>query len=101
MHNLRRVVVNGESYYCCLGRLCELARAAGATSLLQPPHVTAGNEVVFTYGNLGDDFNSRMLPTHVRKWAGLSASEEDKLARMNDDGATFAEIADYLEQSPV
>lgn len=40
-----------------------------------------------------------MLPPSVRKKLGMSREVAMELAMMNDDGCTFAEIADFIEQN--
>ena len=74
--------------HCCLGVLCEVAEVEGV------------------------DFNfipdESYLPEPVMKWAGLKSkqahyrdpetgSEDGSLVQMNDKGASFAEIADFIE----
>jgi hypothetical protein len=80
-----------EIGHCCLGVACELAKQAGVIS----------------------DYKSSewFLPVTVRNWLGLAThggtyqESEDtdldmSLARKNDRGATFSEIADIIESEP-
>lgn len=86
---------------CCLGVLCELAVAAGV------PLYVEDVDGKRTYD--GNDFYP---PTAVIKWAGLDnlgpdkhnprvefESEHRPVAKLNDEGKTFAQIADAIEKS--
>jgi hypothetical protein len=77
--------------HCCLGVLCEVARVEG-----------------LDFGFLPDD---SYLPETVMEWVGLKSqqahyrertrdgnSEDGSLVQMNDSGASFAEIADFIEE---
>jgi hypothetical protein len=79
--------------YCCLGVLCDLAVAAGVIS---PPH----RGPLWTFDGSPD-----YLPKRVEEWAGLQSCNPavshdghlDRLANLNDDGVSFAEIADLID----
>ena len=68
-----------KCYYCVLGVLCDS---------LDP---TMWN------GNLYDG-RSGSLNSEMREMTGLSRSESERLAEMNDSGMSFAEIADHIEK---
>ena len=72
--------------YCCLGVLC---CAQGIDPL------EGSNEPLY----LGSE--SRLQTTQLREFArgGLSPSDCDLLAELNDSGASFDEIADYIEKN--
>jgi hypothetical protein len=87
---------------CCLGVLCDLAVADG---VIPPPveHDTDG----WLYAGAGS-----VLPEEVARWAGLkdqtnpyfadelevgNASDTKGLAELNDDGWSFAQIADAID----
>lgn len=82
--------------YCCLGVACELSGLGNWT-------VSAWGEGVLDY--FGDH---GMMPEPVMEWLGLrgklgSYGPPDKklyLADHNDNGKTFAEIADIIESEP-
>lgn len=93
---------NNADEFCCLGVLCDLAVKNGAYVT-----VTADDEMNgFTYGG-----EIGFLPSLVREWAGLSERDpvlvpaEDNpehdgdlhAAQLNDEGKTFAEIADLID----
>lgn len=80
---------SGEKF-CCLGVLadiqgCEWMPDKGDLGMV--PIRKDGRGIV----NGSDD----MLPT--RRAGGLSKDAQEKLAQMNDDGASFKEIADHIE----
>jgi hypothetical protein len=85
--------------YCCLGVLCEQAVGAGVVNR------TDGGDGRFYYGDGSDEEgegNDITLPPSVANWAGLEADSPQidgrHLSEMNDDdGKTFAEIADAIE----
>jgi hypothetical protein len=71
--------------YCCLGVLCDMSKASKweATPL--------GWE--HKYGGMAG-----LPPASVREWAELSRRAQDELSHLNDCGATFAKIADWIER---
>jgi len=86
-----RVHYNDGTYsYCCLGVLCELAVAEGVIE-------------TSTDGYAGRD---KILPVEVMHWADLPDAfgsfghpdTRQDLARSNDEGASFEEIADLIEK---
>jgi hypothetical protein len=107
---LRQVRDGGEYEYCCLGVLCELARAEGVEIALEYDE----DEGVWSY-----DGESAYLPPAVAEWAGLPVSEQidtdtgrrwclpsvnvpgggkDTLVVLNDhDRWNFAQIADAID----
>ncbi len=96
---LRRTYRPGEgeipAEYCCLGVLCDLYDKANKTS---------------SWNNETDNFMGKgaFLPEEVSGWAGMNAYERDGLftsageyedvVSMNDNGATFGDIADVIER---
>lgn len=101
-----------DNAYCCLGVLSELAVKAGVI----PPPVSCpiGDDVVLSsfYGGY-----TEMPPPEVYEWVGVATGElhlkqpltlngrhvsdltYTKLANMNDDGESFADIADAIEKA--
>lgn len=99
-------LLNMEGKFCCLGVLCDQAVKAGVIRQSE------------RYGRVTYDGTDTILPTSVRKWAGLpdGNTHDDAnnpevivdnhaigLAELNDgaDGYerhTFAEIADLIEE---
>lgn len=66
--------LKGSGGYCCLGVLCEIQ---GATS-----------------AELLDKYESKVDPRYA---AGLSVELQNSLARLNDRGMTFEQIAQVIE----
>ena len=88
----------GGNGYCCLGVLCQMAANEGATHRFESEH---GG--VYTYGSSRDNADTAYLPMDVRKWSGVGthrgyvSSIDCSLATLNDNGKTFAEIADVIQ----
>lgn len=102
-----RYALNTDGKFCCLGVLCEIARADEGLRL----EVKNINEIVI-YGD-----ESSFLPRQVAEWAGIDSSgsipdnfpvefvngkgHRDtaySLMALNDSGATFEDIADIIEE---
>lgn len=86
-----------DEEYCCLGVLCDVS---GLGKWNQPTDGYCDYQVT------DDDFSSGMLPDAVQDWAGLKHCAGDdvligdaklSLVVHNDQGRTFAEIADAIE----
>lgn len=92
--------------FCCLGVLCDLAAKQGVGNWIPSPDV---------HGFLtpGDGRASGALPPAVVQWAGLRSNvahipggvryaigtrESSTLVLLNDNGYTFAQIADIIEE---
>lgn len=88
--------------FCCLGVLCDLAEKE---KVIEEPSLSCSNY----YYAYGDEDNDVTLPYEVRSWSGLEdcdptlidpTHENDEgysAAALNDDGKTFAELADLIE----
>jgi hypothetical protein len=105
---LNKVSPSGESSYCCLGILCEVAMENGLV-IAKKPDVgfdhNINNEYVkidiFQYNGDGD-----LQPREVSHWLGLGnirnvlvthEGEQALISRLNDiNQLTFSEIADLL-----
>lgn len=105
--------VNG---FCCLGVLCDLAVREGVIDAPTKAEIDYGKDVgtVTTYLYPayidGDDEREHSyLPEAVSTWAHINRhGNRDRdpatngyrpsLAALNDDGKTFSEIADVIEQ---
>ena len=89
--------------FCCLGVLCDIHKPEGWK------FCQGGGDVARQWGY--EDFNgdgerNDVLPPHVKRWAGLELQSPEikkldgyaaSLANLNDNGTTFAEIADLIE----
>jgi hypothetical protein len=91
--------------YCCLGILCEIAVREGVIKPAIPIYRGGSDETLFDYA----DEPTNLLPAVVQRWAGLSSEDpevdagnigrtEESLAGLNDSGASFAEIAQIIEE---
>jgi hypothetical protein len=103
---------DGTIGLCCLGVLCELAIAEGVPGLKREIS-KAGATTWYVWADEfdeGDDnwveYPSEDLPTPVKEWAGLDRKNPHigfknyRASIWNDEeGATFAEIADMVEES--
>jgi hypothetical protein len=86
-----------EHGYCCLGVACEIAVQNG---VIKPATATCGLRYVYGYAD-------GVLPRSVKQWLGLATADggfltydRTSLARMNDAGAPFEDIADVIEREP-
>lgn len=95
--------------YCCLGVLCELAKAEGVVRTFPLDDI---NNVPYgpapTEDNPFPQTSTSYLPQPVVDWAGLVSQDGDPILTIdgsfkrasehNDTKRTFAEIADALDQ---
>lgn len=72
-------VLKCDGAYCCLGVLQTVSREMG-TAVSKDP---------------GDEY---LRPTTALKKLGLDFQDQVDLAAMNDEGKSFKEIADYIEE---
>lgn len=84
-----RHALNRNNKFCCLGVLCEVAIERG----LPIKKTQQGSSVAY------DGFLAAPSEA-VYQWAGIDRSGVSTLARKNDDGATFEQIARYIESEP-
>ncbi len=115
----RSKLSDGEGNYCCLGVLCEVALRDESK-----PERLVKDCTGQRYGDMGTDSSRAYLPRMVQEWAGLiddsgyfkndngdfndngvEIVREDgtiilgnSLASLNDDKATFEEIANVIEE---
>ncbi len=91
-----------EDGFCCLGV---------AVDVLMPkewvnsgdsyfPHWTAGPKQELLMPTEGDNNTTEgFLPPRLAKRIGITQRRQEILAKMNDDGKAFPEIADYIEKN--
>lgn len=87
-------VLRQGNRYCCLGVLCDLHSKAhpGNRYTWRQPSDCAPN---YFY----DDHEYEHLPGKVQYWAGIDCyGEVITLAQLNDEGHTFAQIAQHIEE---
>lgn len=91
---LRQQLLDGSLAYCCLGVLCDLYIKAHHWEKWKISNCPS----IGIYELLGE---SNVLPRKVAVWAGMSrcdgGSESFALTVMNDNGATFGTIADFID----
>lgn len=83
-----------NDYYCCLGVLCDVAIKSGVAIEVAVGHFHSPVEY---------DHSSTYTPKRAMEWIGLNSAqgkfgEANSLARMNDTDATFAQIAEAIEE---
>jgi hypothetical protein len=102
---LRKRDEAGVDRLCCLGVLCELAVEAGVE--MEVNRTTDGGH----YDATSYDKSIAFPPRAVREWAGIMDSSigeigtwavdkgdyREALSNLNDEGYTFAQIADEIE----
>ena len=95
--------------FCCLGVLCEIAREEG---IVEVKRVNDSGRVVYgevdsVAENNSAKWNASYLPEVVMHWAGMDSDsgrfrtkdgEREILAHLNDDGATFEQIAQVIKE---
>lgn len=76
--------------YCCLGVLCEITPEA-----VRDASALSDLNYSYTYGS---DSSDAYLPGSLRNDVNITPKQQYALARMNDDGVSFSEIADWIEE---
>lgn len=79
--------------YCCLGVLCDLHNKTTGEGQWSDSIETMVGHVVRQY-----DCERNYLPESVQSWAQLSFVAEMALSEVNDDGADFSAIANWIEE---
>jgi hypothetical protein len=106
------VLRNQWDEFCCLGRLCEVAKGLGYEVVAVEPEDDGEGYYHYSYkhstdyevlpGALAEDLGIKENPsvTVPHEWVEEDGfPEEWSLADINDSGKTFAEIADLIEKS--
>lgn len=76
--------LRGDNTYCCLGVACDISGLGEWTRF----------DLGFDWDYMG---HSGLLPQEVADLFGWNRRQADALSNRNDDGRTFAEIADFIE----
>lgn len=122
-NRLTGVTAKGEEYHCCLGVGCLVAMEANDSPISAKSSLMWDRTSWWHRGNRGDsielagqisyDDEGSVLPSHVREWYGFDDVNPDvfwtergvqtvrSLASLNDSGASFAQIADAIENTYV
>lgn len=94
-----------DDAFCCLGVLCDIyISATGLTSWETGDDVDGGVRIGFRIPG-SKHVETAVLPVAVSNWAGLDSSDphvyinlkDNNLTNVNDNIATFPEIADLIE----
>jgi hypothetical protein len=79
--------LKSEGGFCCLGVLCDVMRADVCGEWDEDDY--------FVTGSIDDSY----LPDDVATLASVDCDVQNSLVDMNDKGATFSAIADYIERT--
>ena len=82
-----------DGKYCCLGVLCNIV---DPDAWSEPSCGDIEYNDVFYYTL--HDADSKILPTLLREHLGITVEEQCYIIQMNDNGRTFNEITDYIEE---
>lgn len=105
---LTRIGLSRE-FDCCLGVSCKLAMSAGLKLKVVRPRCDDDDEECER--SVKYDGREDFMPDSVRRFYGFKTcngdygtADEDgdfeSLAKMNDEGKSFSEIADFIESNP-
>ena len=90
--NIGSMRSNDGSRFCCLGVLCDMGSEGRWVPLVS-------DKTVFAYDSgSGDLVRKNFPPPRVLAQSGLSNATARALALMNDKGASFEEIAKWIEE---
>ncbi len=86
--------LKSETGYCCLGVLCNITGASWRHEK------DSGDLVPYLGGKMigRDETPSGLLGGGFLLKTGMRHTTQEHLARMNDAGTTFKEIADYIDK---
>jgi hypothetical protein len=91
----RRKVGDERDGYCCLGVLCSIS-GDGAWEIVGSP--IPSDAVSYEY-RCGSESRLGGLPYQISEQYNIHETEEKHLIDMNDGGASFSEIALYIEEN--
>lgn len=94
-NTLRQPLADGGHAHCCLGVLCDIFAEDGEGQW------DGSNFFYGKDGGLGLNSGDGILPENLARKTGLEANPLTRggtgLAELNDDGVSFADIADLIE----
>lgn len=92
-------LLDPQGGFCCLGVLCALGQGAWVRGIYKPAFgLSPQSDGKDGLSKSGPNGSSSSLPKAVRERAGLTIKEARDLEVMNDDGASFYEIANHIEE---
>jgi hypothetical protein len=82
-----------ETGHCCLGVACDIS------------NLGEWDRSTYRTANPAEYTDHLLLTKAVQDWLGMknlggTFGDDQSLTRMNDDGTTFSDIADYIERYP-
>lgn len=90
---------SGETSYCCLGVLYEIATVVGVASHGEPKALDS-QAAQCRFVCPGESPEPHWLSPTMRTWSELTQEDEKRLSDMNDkENKTFAEIATFVENN--
>lgn len=93
-----RLVADAGEHFCCLGVLADIQGCRWLENGHGELHpIMPRAKEIFSAGADGDPADGEYL--QPRRAGGLDIKVQMRLARMNDKGASFNRIADYIEQN--
>lgn len=90
---IQGALCNGKGGFCCLGVLSDIHRRRAEDGLKWKDNGSEMDDALL-YGK-----NEDFPPKRVYTWSGLHHTTAERLARMNDTGSTFKDIANYIEKN--
>lgn len=84
-------VFGGPTRHCCLGVLCEIK------NLEESERIIEGSEYINF--KMNDESSFSDLPNVFAEYVGIPVLKEQMLMKMNDEGKSFNEIADWIEEN--
>ena len=87
----RNYLKTRDNKFCCLGVLSEL---------YETPSELGSHAYTYKFDELDPSFSNYTggVPPELMDMAGVDSNYGSKLARMNDKGDSFNEIADFIEK---
>lgn len=93
---LKRFFKTVEPRYCCLGVLCEITKDEFPEAA---DHIKRRESEAYgiSHPRSGTSMMA-MLSEKMREHTGINSDQQRKIATKNDNGESFAHIADYIEK---
>lgn len=88
--------------FCCLGVACEIAQLPRANFLCSTTYYCSdvvAKKMIRISAEFAPEYSAGNLPRSFAKDIGISSKAEGKLMNMNDNGKSFKEIADWIEEN--
>lgn len=96
--NTLRQREDGGDAFCCLGVLCDILIKNKHIEYISWATRPNGSDEILVYDDLNGDREFGVVPEAACNEIGLDKVLQDDLAKLNDDGMSFEEIADVIEE---